>query len=131
MGREHYKLYSERRIGKIRLPNRLVRSATWDPILLNRRSMIDDVLEIYRNLAAGGVGLIITGGLTVFRDSDPSRSELLEKFLNIMTCTLMGLKNSLMQFIHNRVTVRFSHNSKMDTSTRVLLTILRHTDPNL
>ena len=75
MGREHYKLYSEGRIGKIRLPNRLIRSATWDPIILNRRSMMDDVLEIYRNLAAGGVGLIITGGLTVYRDSDPNRSE--------------------------------------------------------
>jgi len=75
MGRDHYKLFSEGRIGDLRLPNRLVRSATWDPIILNRRSMIDEVLEIYRNLAAGGVGLIITGGLNVYRDSDPGRSE--------------------------------------------------------
>jgi len=75
MGRDHYKLFSEGRIGDLRLPNRLVRSATWDPIILIRRSMIDEVLEIYRNLAAGGVGLIITGGLNVYRDSDPDRSE--------------------------------------------------------
>jgi len=75
MGRDHYKLFSEGRIGDLRLPNRLVRSATWDPIILIRRSMIDEVLEIYRNLAAGGVGLIITGGLNVYRDSDLDRSE--------------------------------------------------------
>ena len=92
MGREHYKLYSEGRIGKIRLPNRLVRSATWDPILLNRRSMIDDVLEIYRTLAAGGVGLIITGGLTVYRDSDPSRSELPGKILKYNDLRVNGIE---------------------------------------
>ena len=75
MQRDHYKLFSEGWIGTVRLPNRLVRSATWDPIILNRRTMVDEVLNIYRDLAAGGVELIITGGLIVYRDSDPSRSE--------------------------------------------------------
>lgn len=75
MGREHYKIFSEGRIGDLRLPNRLVRSATWDPIILNQRTMVDEVLDIYRDLANGGVGLIITGGLIVYRDSDPNRSE--------------------------------------------------------
>lgn len=32
MGREQYNIFSEDRIGKISLPNRLVRSATWDGI---------------------------------------------------------------------------------------------------
>jgi len=75
MRRDHYKLFSEGRIGDLRLPNRFVRSATWDPIILNRRKMVGDVLAIYRNLAAGGVGLIITGGLAVYREADPGSPE--------------------------------------------------------
>ena len=75
MGRDHYKLFSEGQIGKLRLANRLARSATWDPIILKRREMVADVLAIYRDLAAGGVGLIITGGLNVFRESEPGSSE--------------------------------------------------------
>jgi 2,4-dienoyl-CoA reductase-like NADH-dependent reductase (Old Yellow Enzyme family) len=75
MARDHYKLFSEGRIRELRLPNRLVRSATWDPIILNRREMVADVLVIYRDLAAGGVGLVITGGLNVYRESEPGSSE--------------------------------------------------------
>jgi len=75
MRRDDYKLFSEGKIGDLRLSNRLVRSATWDPIILDHREMVEDVLTIYRDLAAGGVGLIITGGLVVYRDSDPGRFE--------------------------------------------------------
>jgi 2,4-dienoyl-CoA reductase-like NADH-dependent reductase (Old Yellow Enzyme family) len=49
----------------MRLPNRLVRSATWDPAILGSRRMTEPVLSLYRNLAAGGVGLIITGDFYV------------------------------------------------------------------
>jgi 2,4-dienoyl-CoA reductase-like NADH-dependent reductase (Old Yellow Enzyme family) len=73
--RDHYTLYSAGQIGPLRLPNRLVRSATWDPVILNRRAMTDEVLAVYRGLAAGGAGLIITGGLTVYRASLPGGSE--------------------------------------------------------
>jgi 2,4-dienoyl-CoA reductase-like NADH-dependent reductase (Old Yellow Enzyme family) len=50
------------------LPNRLVRSATWDPSILGLmgpRRMTDEVLGVYRELAEGGVGLIITGDFSV------------------------------------------------------------------
>jgi hypothetical protein len=73
MKRDHYAIYSEGRIGPLRLPNRLVRSATWDPAILHRRAMTDEVLAVYRALAAGGVGLIISGGLTVYRAGRGSR----------------------------------------------------------
>lgn len=75
MRRDHYALYSAGRIGRLQLPNRLVRSATWDPMILNRRAMADEVLDVYRRLAMGGVGLIITGGLTVYRESLPDGPE--------------------------------------------------------
>jgi 2,4-dienoyl-CoA reductase-like NADH-dependent reductase (Old Yellow Enzyme family) len=61
MRRDHYRIFSEGRIGPLTLPNRLVRSATADPILETERRVLDEVLGLYGALAAGGVGLIITG----------------------------------------------------------------------
>jgi 2,4-dienoyl-CoA reductase-like NADH-dependent reductase (Old Yellow Enzyme family) len=65
MQRDYYTLFSEGQIGTLTLPNRLVRSATWDPSILAERRMTDDVVALYRRLAAGGVGLIITGDFSV------------------------------------------------------------------
>jgi 2,4-dienoyl-CoA reductase-like NADH-dependent reductase (Old Yellow Enzyme family) len=65
MRRNDYKLFSTARIANLALPNRLVRSATWDPSIIHSRQMTDEVLDLYRELATGGVGLIITGGFPV------------------------------------------------------------------
>jgi 2,4-dienoyl-CoA reductase-like NADH-dependent reductase (Old Yellow Enzyme family) len=74
MSRHDYKIFSEGQIGSLKLKNRLVRSATWDPSILSGRGMNDEVLDIYRRVAAGGVGLIITGDFSVappnFLDED-------------------------------------------------------------
>ena len=56
MRRDDYKLFSEGQIGPLALPNHLVRSATWDPAILQARRMADEILDIYRRLAASGVG---------------------------------------------------------------------------
>ncbi|MCG3220856.1 MAG: hypothetical protein H7641_05695, partial [Candidatus Heimdallarchaeota archaeon] len=68
MRRDNFAIFSEGKIGKLKLPNRLVRSSTWDPSILSIRQMTDEVLNLYRNLALGGIGLIITGGFPVFRE---------------------------------------------------------------
>jgi 2,4-dienoyl-CoA reductase-like NADH-dependent reductase (Old Yellow Enzyme family) len=65
MSRDQYKLFSQGRIGPLVLSNRLVRSATFDPSILEGRKMTTEVLNIYRTLAEGGVGLIITGDTPV------------------------------------------------------------------
>lgn len=65
MSRHEYKIFSDGQIGPLKLTNRLVRSATWDPSILGGRGMNDEVLNIYRRVAAGGVGLIITGDFSV------------------------------------------------------------------
>jgi len=65
MQRNDYTLFSAGKIGSLTLPNRLVRSATWDPSIIHSRQMSDEVLGLYRELALGGVGLIITGGFPV------------------------------------------------------------------
>lgn len=50
------------------MKNRLVRSATWEGIAEADRSITEETYEIYRELAAGGVGTIITGFTSVSDD---------------------------------------------------------------
>jgi len=68
MGRGEYEIFSEGKIGHMTLSNRLVRSATWDPSILKSRRMTDQVLHLYKELAIGGVGMIITGGFPVVEE---------------------------------------------------------------
>jgi len=68
-------VFSEGQIGNLTLPNRLVRSATWDPSILESRKMTDEVLNLYGELAAGGVGLIITGGFPVYQEGRPDSKD--------------------------------------------------------
>ena len=49
----------------LRVKNRLVRSATWEGIADDDGQIFDDTYKIYRELAAGGVGAIITGFTSV------------------------------------------------------------------
>ncbi len=65
MQRKNYKVFSQGKIGNLTLPNRLVRSATWDPWILYDRRMKDEVIKVYDKVAAGEVGLIITGDFSV------------------------------------------------------------------
>jgi 2,4-dienoyl-CoA reductase-like NADH-dependent reductase (Old Yellow Enzyme family) len=68
MSRHHYKIFSPATLGTLTLPNRLVRSATWDPAILGSRRVGDETLAIYHDVAAGGVGMVITGSLPVVPD---------------------------------------------------------------
>src|SRR5512135_1845537 len=71
MKRDGYQIFSQGRIGPMTVPNRLVRSSTWDPCIHRIRRVTDEVMDLYRGLASGGVGLIITGGLPVYRERFP------------------------------------------------------------
>lgn len=64
MARESYRVFSPGTMGSLTVPNRLVRSATWDGFALSH-SVTEDHLDVYKELAAGGVGTIITGGIHV------------------------------------------------------------------
>ena len=63
-------------INGMRLPNRLVRSATWEGLGDPDGRVNDGVLSIYRGLADGGVGLIITGYLAVRSDGRQHSTQL-------------------------------------------------------
>jgi len=65
MNREKYSIYSKGKIGSLVLKNRLVRSATCDYQATEDGRITPQILELYKNLSAGGVGMIITGLLGV------------------------------------------------------------------
>ena len=54
-------LFDRVQIGTLELPNRLVRSATWEGMCDDHGRPTAKLAELYRELAKGGVGLIITG----------------------------------------------------------------------
>lgn len=71
MRRDGYKIFSEGKIGNIELPNRLVRSATSSGIARTGK-VPDEVLRLYKELAEGGVGMIITGITFVAEKGEPN-----------------------------------------------------------
>ncbi len=54
-------LFTPYKIGSISIPNRLIRSATAERMASEDGTPLPSMIELYRNLAAGGAGLIITG----------------------------------------------------------------------
>ena len=54
-------LFESGRINSLVLKNRFVRSATWEGMAAEDGSVTPPLIDLYRTLADGGVGLIITG----------------------------------------------------------------------
>ena len=63
-------VFEEAALGRLTLKNRLIRSATWEGLCGPEGSLNEDVFRIYEELAAGGVGAVITGftGVSVSDD---------------------------------------------------------------
>jgi 2,4-dienoyl-CoA reductase-like NADH-dependent reductase (Old Yellow Enzyme family) len=55
------KLFESTRIKDLVLPNRFVRSATWEGLAGEDGSATTGIVEMMAQLARGGVGLIISG----------------------------------------------------------------------
>ncbi|MCI5142496.1 MAG: NADH:flavin oxidoreductase, partial [Candidatus Electrothrix sp. ATG1] len=65
-------LFEETTINGMRLRNRMVRSATWEGMCEQNGCPTEKLTDFYRQLALGGVGLIVTGYTFV----DPSGKQL-------------------------------------------------------
>jgi len=74
MRRDEYKLFSEGRIADMTLTNRLVRSATYEGAS-TIGSVTEEMLSIYEDLVAGGVGMIITGLMMVAKSDKTIHEE--------------------------------------------------------
>ncbi len=69
--RENSIVFTPARIGPLEIKNRLVRSATYENAATAKGEVSDLLVELYRNLARGGVGLIITGAAGVYSKAIP------------------------------------------------------------
>ena len=65
MSRNHYKVFSYGNISNLVLKNRLIRSATYESQMTTDGKTTDKMLRIYKDLAEGGTGMIITGLMAV------------------------------------------------------------------
>jgi 2,4-dienoyl-CoA reductase-like NADH-dependent reductase (Old Yellow Enzyme family) len=54
-------VFEPKDIGEMTIKNRLVRSATHEGMASEDGTVTDELVELYKTLAEGGVGLIITG----------------------------------------------------------------------
>ena len=59
--REKSAVFTPGRIGHLEIKNRLVRSATYENGATSKGEVSDFLVDVYRTLAKGGVGMIITG----------------------------------------------------------------------
>jgi 2,4-dienoyl-CoA reductase-like NADH-dependent reductase (Old Yellow Enzyme family) len=66
MDRKDYRTFSEGTIGQMRVRNRLVRSATYDGAVMRENRVPDSTRALYRELADGGVGLVVAGPVFAF-----------------------------------------------------------------
>ena len=58
-------LFTSKKIGNIEVENRFVHSATYESMAQKNGKVADDLIQRYRRIAKGGVGLIIPGYLYV------------------------------------------------------------------
>ena len=58
-------IFEGTKLGNLTLKNRLIRSATWEGIATPDGSLPEEAYVIYNELAAGGVGAVITGFTSV------------------------------------------------------------------
>ena len=58
-------LFTSKKIGNIEIENRFVHSATYESMAQQNGKVTDDLIQRYRKIANGGVGLIIPGYLYV------------------------------------------------------------------
>ena len=65
-------LFDQTKINEITVKNRLFRAATWENLADEQGCPTTDLLKVYEELAAGGVGTIITGYAHVLADEQPN-----------------------------------------------------------
>lgn len=76
MKRDKYKLFSEGTIAGLSIKNRLIRSATYEGGMTDNGKITPAIIALYKNLAYGGVGLIITGHMAVRREGQGDERQI-------------------------------------------------------
>ena len=106
-------LFSPMKIGGLELRNRFVRSATFAGMATENGHVTDDILKLYRNLAKGRIGLIITGHFYV----SPAGKALFNQVGIHSDEMIPGLKR-LVQEVHEqdgKIVFQLSHAGRQTT----------------
>jgi len=88
-------LFEEAALGSLKLKNRMVRSATWEGIAAPDGSIADTAYELYKELAEGGVGAIITGFTSV-----SATDFYMDDMMRLSSDDLIGQYRTLTDLIH-------------------------------
>lgn len=91
------KLFETAQLGNLTAKNRLVRSATWEGIATPEGGITPVGYDIYRELASGGVGTVITGFTSV---SDTDR--YMDDMMRLSKDALIPQYRKLVDIIHDQ-----------------------------
>ncbi|MGL5821049.1 MAG: NADH:flavin oxidoreductase [Sarcina sp.] len=107
MKKEISQLFTDTRIGNIDAKNKFIRGALWTELAAEDGSLTDELINVYEELAKGGVGTIITGYAFISQEEQPNRRMLGiydDKFINDLkafTDKIHSYKtNILMQIVY-------------------------------
>ncbi|QOR36471.1 NADH:flavin oxidoreductase [Clostridium sp. 'deep sea'] len=89
-------LFDKTSFNSLELKNRLVRSATWERMANEDGTVNDSLVNVYKELAEGGVGLIITGYAFVTEHEQPN-----PKMLGISHDKFIPGLKKLTKVVHN------------------------------
>lgn len=107
------KLFESTEINGMKLPNRFVRSATWEGIAAEDGSCTPRLIKLMTQFAEGGVGLIITGHAYIRSDGQGSpwqlgiyKDELIEGLQKITKAVHMSEGRIAVQITHGGLLAR-------------------------
>jgi 2,4-dienoyl-CoA reductase-like NADH-dependent reductase (Old Yellow Enzyme family) len=110
---EHQKAFAPARVGGIDVKNRIVRSATHEGTAKDN-TVSDGILAMHRDLAEGGVGLIITGYVCVSKTDNPGPTTVTATFdscidgLRTWADTVHGYGSKIVAQLNHATTQIFS-----------------------
>lgn len=67
-----YNVLKDVKLNNLTLKNRFIRSATWENMAIEKGHLTDNLYNIYKYLAKGQVGLIITGYANIVEEEQPN-----------------------------------------------------------
>jgi 2,4-dienoyl-CoA reductase-like NADH-dependent reductase (Old Yellow Enzyme family) len=116
----HGQLFSKKTIGKLEIPNRLIRSASHEGLADEKGAPTDAQYEFYRGFIEGGIGLVITGYAAV----SPAGRSALYHMTRIDSDDLLPAHQRLASRIHaigGRIVMQIAHCGRQTWSTETRL----------
>ena len=121
-------LFSPGKIGNIQIKNRIVRSATYERRALKHGIVSEQLIELYRELAQGGTGLIITGAIGIdpkatggpdqpYLFDDSSMSEIISAIGSAFVCKTNVSPFNFVPICINKLNLSLDNNSYLGSSS--------------